>query len=210
MRLLLLLAATAALATPADLPRTLKGIENRYNNARTLEVAFEQTMSVNGRGRRTESGKLSLRKPGRMRWDYSSPAGKLFLSDGKLIYFYSPSTNRVEKMTVKETEDMRAPLAFLLGRLDFSRDFRSYLTTPDGDNLRIKALPKSDKLPYSEVEFIATPDYHILSLTVTGRDQSIMEFRFTDEKINPSLSDRLFEFSAPVGAQIVDLTSSSN
>lgn len=209
MKFWLFLAATAALAAPRDLPRTLKGIENRYNNARTLEVAFEQTVSVNGRGRRTESGKLSLRKPGRMRWDYSSPAGKLFLSDGKLIYFYSPAAHRVEKMKVKETEDMRAPLAFLLGRLDFNRDFRSYLTTPEGDNLRIKAMPKSDKLPYSEVEFVATPDHHIRSLTVTGRDQSIMEFRFSDEKINPSLSDRLFEFTAPAGAEIVDMTSSN-
>lgn len=203
---LILAAAAAALAAPPDLPRTLKGIEERYNRARTLEVGFEQTMSARGQPRRTESGRLSLRKPGRMRWDYTVPAGKLFLSDGKNIYFYTPAANRVEKMKMKETEDMRAPLAFLLGRLDFSRDFSSYLTTPEGGDLRIKARPKSDKLPYSEVEFVATPDFRIRALTVTGRDQSVMEFRFSEEKVNLTLSDSLFEFRAPAGAEVVDLT----
>ena len=66
-------------------------------------------------------GDLYLRKPGKMRWDYKTPAGKLFLSDGKQVYFYNPATNRAEKTKLKETEDMRAPLAFLLGKLDFEQ-----------------------------------------------------------------------------------------
>ena len=209
MRSSLILLAAAAFGAPLDLPRVLKGIENRYNSARTIEVDFEQTHSVKGRGRRTESGTLSLRKPGRMRWDYTSPAGKLFLSDGKLLYFYSPSANRVEKMKMKESDDMRAPLAFLLGRIDFNRDFRSYQVTPEGTDLRIKAMPKSDKLPYSEVEFVAAPDYRIRALTVKGRDESVMEFRFSDEKMNPALSESLFQFRPPAGAEIVDLTASN-
>ena len=72
---------------------------------------------------RTEAGELSLRKPGRMRWQYDSPKGKLFVSDGKQVYLYTPATNRVEKMKVRESDDMRTPLAFLLGKFDFWRDF---------------------------------------------------------------------------------------
>ena len=74
-----------------------------------------------GRPRRNETGELSLQKPGKMRWEYTQPAGKLFLSDGKLIYYYNPVSKRAEKMKVRESEDMRAPLAFLLGKLDFKR-----------------------------------------------------------------------------------------
>ena len=61
-----------------------------------------------------------------MRWEYSQPAGKLFLSDGKLIYYYNPIANRAEKMKLQESEDMRAPLAFLLGKLDFQKDFTRF------------------------------------------------------------------------------------
>ena len=67
-----------------------------------------------------------LRKPGRMRWDYSQPKGKLFVSDGKFLWLYTPDENRVEKMKLKESDDMRAPLAFLLGKLDFRQGFPKY------------------------------------------------------------------------------------
>ncbi|MGH9559475.1 MAG: LolA family protein, partial [Bryobacteraceae bacterium] len=103
-----------AQAQHLDISKILQGIENRYNRARTLEVSFTESLTSQGR-KRTEKGELFLRKPGRMRWQYTSPAGKLFISDGKYIYSYLPAENRAEKMPFKETEDMRAPLAFLLG-----------------------------------------------------------------------------------------------
>ncbi len=72
--------AAAALGAGVDTTQLLKGVETRYNRARTVQVLFEQTYTVQGRPNRTESGELSLRKPGRMRWQYESPKGKLFLS----------------------------------------------------------------------------------------------------------------------------------
>lgn len=200
--------AAPAAAANADLEGLLKGVENRYNRARTIQVQFEQTYTVPGRGKRTESGELSLRKPGRMRWDYRSPAGKLFISDGKDAYFYSPTAHRVEKMKLKETDDMRAPLAFLLGRLNFQRDFGRFETRIEGSETVIVAMPKSDKLPYRHVEFSVTPDHQIMRLVVTGQDQSIIEFRFTGEKVNPALSDNLFRFQMPPNVEYIDATES--
>ena len=110
-------------AADAGTSKLLKNIEDRYNRVQTLQTAFQETLVNQGR-RRTESGELFLRKPGRMRWEYRSPAVKLFVSDGKSVYFYSTETNRAEKMKLKETEDMRAPMAFLLGRLEFEKDFK--------------------------------------------------------------------------------------
>ncbi len=75
---------------------------------------------------------LMLRKPGRMRWDYSQPTGKLFVSDGKFLWLYTPAENRVEKMKLQETDDMRAPLAFLLGKLHFDKEFRNLQGTAGG------------------------------------------------------------------------------
>ena len=134
-----------------DLPKLLKDIESRYNRAVTLQLSFSEIYTFQGRPHTPERGELLLRKPGRMRWQYTKPAGKLLVSDGKDVYYYNKDSNRAERMRVKDAEDMRAPLAFLIGRLDFNRDFREYKTRTEGGKIWVTCIPKSDKLPYTEV-----------------------------------------------------------
>jgi outer membrane lipoprotein carrier protein len=195
----------AALPVLADdnLARVLKGVQERYNNAKTLQVSFNETYTVQGRPRQNESGTLTLRKPGRMRWDYTAPAGKLFVSDGKNVWLYTPDAKRVEKMKLKESEDMRAPLAFLLGKLDFQKEFRDFQMKPEGAGYIITAKAKSDKLPYEDIRMTAAEDYTITNLVITGQDQSILQFSFAAEKLNPGVNDSLFKFVIPPGATLV-------
>ncbi len=190
-------------AAEPGLDSLLKGVEQRYNRARTLEVLFHEAYTGPGQPRRTESGRLLLRKPGRMRWDYTKPQGKLFVSDGKWLWLYTPSGNRVEKMKLKETDDMRAPLAFLLGRLDFSKEFSKIRARPEGDGTLIQAEPKSANLPYTDVEFLVGPHREIRRVKVTGYDKSVLEFEFRDEKLNPKLDAGLFRFEPPPGAEVI-------
>jgi outer membrane lipoprotein carrier protein len=190
-------------AADVNLQGLLKGIEQRYNRAKTLQVQFSEAYSVGGQARKSESGELTLRKPGRMRWDYSTPPGKLFVSDGKQVYLYTPEAHRVEKMPLKETEDMHGPVAFLLGKLDFAKEFRDFEVKPEGANYVITAKAKTDKLPYERVEMLVTPDYQIQRLIVNGQDQSILSFRFAQEKLNPPVDDARFKFQMPAGATLV-------
>ena len=190
-------------AGEVDLNALLKGIEQHYNRAKTLQVQFNESYSVQGRPRKSESGDLTLRKPGRMRWDYSAPAGKLFLSDGKDVYLYTPEGNRVEKTKLKASEDMRAPLAFLLGKLDFGKEFRDFQVKQEGANYRVTAKAKSDKLPYEQIEMLIAPVYTIRRLVINGQDQSVLTFEFDKEKLNPPVNDALFKFQMPAGATLV-------
>jgi outer membrane lipoprotein carrier protein len=194
--------ATLAFANDSDLSRVLKGVEARYNRAKTLKVLFEETYTVPGRPRRSERGELTLRKPGRMRWDYASPLGKLFLSDGHDVYLYSPDTRQVEKMKLKESEDMRAPLAFLLGKLDFSKEFRDFQMSADPAGTVLTAVPKSDRLPYEKIEMLVQPDFTIRRLVVTGQDKSILSFQFDREQVDPAVNDAVFRFRMPPGASM--------
>jgi outer membrane lipoprotein carrier protein len=196
--------------TPADkdITRMLKGVEDRYNHTQTLQVAFQQTYTMKGR-KRTEKGELYLRKPLRMRWEYSTPAGKLFGSDGKFAYSYIPDENRFEKMSLKGTDDMRAPLAFLLGKLQFQNDFREFRTQPDGPSTFITALPKSDKLPYTEVTFLVDPNFTIRWINVKGQDGSQLDWAFSAEKLNPPIAESLFKFKPPIGVIFSDLSSNN-
>jgi chaperone LolA len=186
-------------ATDAEIVRMLKGVEDRYNHTKSLQVAFAETYIRNGR-KLTENGELYLRKPGHMRWEYKIPSGKMFGSDGKYIYSFLPDKNLFEKASMKGAEDMRAPLAFLLGNMHFESDFRDFKTQPEGrGSTFITALPKSDKLPYSQVMFLVDPNFTIRWLNVKGVDGSQLEWAFSAEKQNPVIEESKFQFKAPLG-----------
>ena len=198
------LLAVSAFAADARLDGLLKTVESRYNHAQTLQVLFHEDYKPLGKPTRSESGTLLLRKPKRMRWDYAQPKGKLFVSDGKNLYLYSPDENRVEKMKFQETDDMRAPLAFLLGKLNFEKEFRNITSKPEGPDTRIVAEPKTDNLPYSNVEFLVTPEGRIKQVQVTQFDKSLLVFTFDQEKMDPPLDAKLFQFQLPKGAELVE------
>jgi outer membrane lipoprotein carrier protein len=194
----------SAFAADARLDALLKGVEARYNKAKTLQVLFQDDYTRAGEGHRpTESGILMLRKPGRMRWAYNQPKGKLWISDNKSLWLWLPDENRVEKMKMQESDDMKVPLAFLLGKLYFEKEFRDLKAQPEGADTRITGSPKTDNLPYSEVQFVVTSDYRIRMVKVTGLDKSITEFHFDQERLDPKLDDKLFQFQVPKGADLV-------
>jgi len=199
-----LLALAAVVIAQPSTGTLLKHIEARYNHAKTLEVNFVEGYTAQGRTRPSESGTLILRKPGRMRWDYRQPAGKLFVSDGRNVWLYTPLDKRVEKAPLSATEDMRAPLAFLLGKLDFQREFKDFSvkTNTATASWDIVAHASSDRLPYSTIEMTVSPDYSITWLKVTGVDQSVLTFSFSGEKLNPPVNDAMFKFVMPPGATL--------
>ncbi|MBV9266970.1 MAG: outer membrane lipoprotein carrier protein LolA, partial [Acidobacteriaceae bacterium] len=185
----------------------IQKIEDRYNHAQALSVHFIENYSLLGHPRPPESGTLMLRKQGKMRWEYSRPQGKLFISDGKNVFLYTALDNRVEKVPLKDTEDMRAPLAFLLGRLDMKKEFRNFTVRAGEGGTWLDATAKTDRLPYEKVEMLVSDTGTIQKLTVIGRDQSVLSYAFTEERLNPLLSDAVFHFQIPAGAQVIDAVS---
>lgn len=197
-----LLILSCRLASGQDLTKTLHGIEERYNNLKTLTVKFTETLTDRGGRHKPSSGTLFLRKPGRMRWEYTAPPGQLFVSDNDYYYDYDPTANRVERCKPKEGDDLRGPLAFLLGKVDFDRDFGTYRT--GGADGAITATPKNANLPYDEVTLVPGPDFTLRKLSVKGKDGSVLDYSFDGEVKNPVLADNLFKFTKPAGSVMVD------
>jgi len=139
-----------------------------------------------------------------MRWDYAKPAGKLLVSDGKSVYVYTAEDNRVEKVPIRDTEDMRAPLAFLLGRLDFKREFGDVQVRSGQEGAWLDAGAKNGRVPYQRVWMLVEEDGSIQKLKVLGRDGSSITFAFANEKLNPRLDGSIFRFTVPPGAEVVD------
>lgn len=200
---ILILCSTPALGFPGADDLIAK-VEKRYNGAHTLTVSFVETYDLAGHRRPPESGTLTIKKQGKMKWDYAYPKGKLFISDGKTVFLYTSGDNRVEKVPLKSTEDMRAPLAFLLGRLELKKEFQGFQVRPGEGGTWLDASAKTERTPYSSVQMLIGSEGEIKQLSVTGRDGSVVGYSFSSEKLNIPVRDATFRFTIPAGAQVVD------
>jgi outer membrane lipoprotein carrier protein len=127
-------------------------LEEHYRHAQTLRAVFLERYSAGPREARIESGTVYFRRPGRMRWEYEAPEKKLFLADGKSVWFYVPADRTVTKAPIKESSDWRTPLALLTGRANLSKlcnriDLIDPKNTPPGHAV-LRCLPKGE--PKSE------------------------------------------------------------
>ena len=206
----LLLTLLPAVATnPAlDVHAIAQAVDNRYNHLQTLQAEFTET--YRGAGiERTESGSLWLKKPGKMRWEYRSPKEKLFLSDGKDAWFYLPGDRQVRRSSVKKLDDLRSPLGFLLGKTRLEKELDGLSAAPDvtpttAGNVVLRGVPKAMADRVNEVVLEITPDYHIARIQFEEADESVTEYRFSEQKENAGIADQLFRFSPPPGVEVVD------
>lgn len=206
--LLGLLLMAPASAQGADVRAIASAVDAHYNHLRTLEAEFTELYRGSGM-ERTESGTLWLKKPGKMRWEYRSPKEKLFVSDGKTAWFYVPEDEQARKSSAKKLEDLRSPLAFLLGKTKLEKELRGLSLAPDvkplesGDAV-LRGVPKGLADQISEIVLEVTPDNRIARLIMQEVDGASTEYRFSDQKEDVAIQDAKFEFKAPAGTEIVE------
>ena len=204
-----LLVATTARGADAALDQYVRALEASYRSVRTLRADFTQTYVWGGR-KRVESGTVVFAKGGRMRWDYRQPIEKLFVSDGKNVFFYVPQDNQVNRTSVKSSEDFRVPFRLLLSRLDlgkiFSRiEFADQALDAEPGNRVLRGLPKQRlEEAYEQVLFEVTPSADIRRLLVFYPDRSSMEFVFSDVEKNVAVQSSIFRFTPPPGTEVID------
>ncbi len=189
-----------------DLQQVADSVDRRYNRLSTLTADF--TEIYKGAGiQRTESGSLWLKKPGRMRWDYREPRQKLFLTDGKKAYFYVPGEHQARQAPVKNLDDLRSPLRYLLGKTKLQKEF-SGLSLADvapleAGNLVLQGVPKSMADRLSRVLLEVSRDGTIYRILAEELDGSSTEFRFRNQRENVSIPDDRFQFHPPAGVELI-------
>jgi len=179
-------------------------VDRHYDNLRSLKANF--TESYAGLGvQRTESGTLLLRKPGRMRWDYSTPAGKIFLLDGKYAWFYAKGDAQVQRIPAKQLDDLRSPLRFLLGHTDLEKEM-DHLTLAAAANssFRLTGQPKGQEQRVVRLALTVTATGVITGIEVEEVDGAITRFTFTGEQQDAPAPPDAFHFTAPAGVPVVE------
>src|SRR5436305_6622884 len=141
----LLLVSFAYAADSPDVHKVADAVDAHYNHLQSMQSEFSEIYRGNGT-ERVESGTLWLKKPGKMRWEYRSPREKLFLSNGKDAWFYVPGDRQARKESAKKLEDIRSPLAFLLGKTKLAKELRGLSWAPDitplsPDNVVLRGIP---------------------------------------------------------------------
>jgi outer membrane lipoprotein carrier protein len=159
---------------------------------------FQESLASAGIHRK-ESGTLELKKPGKMRWDYTTPQTKLFVSDGKTAYFYVPGERQARKAPVKKLDDLQSPLRFLLGK---SR-LESELEDIELEGNVLSGVPKHLKDRVSRVWLTITPANQISRIVMEEIDGSRTEFAFSNMQENVTLADSRFKFQVPEGVEMV-------
>jgi outer membrane lipoprotein carrier protein len=163
-------------------------VDHHYNQLHSLKAGFTESYSGLGMDR-TESGTLLLLKPGRMRWDYSSPAGKLFLLDGKYAWFYAKGDPQVQRIQAKQLDDLRSPLRFLLGHTELEKEMTSLTIAPAPDGrFTLTGQPKGQEQRVSRLALTVTPEGTITGIEIEEADGAITRFTFTGEVPNPQLA----------------------
>lgn len=181
-----------------------KRIDQHYNALHSLAVDFTQQYQGMGMNRHA-SGVLLLKKPGRMRWTYTKPSGKLFLLDGHYGYFYTPGDSTAQRVPAKQINDLRSPLSLLLGHTKLEKELTHLQIATDGNGLyTLTGIPRGLQKRISAFSITATADGVIQRMQIDETDGVINVFQFSHERPNAPAPASAFLFTPPPGVRVVD------
>jgi outer membrane lipoprotein carrier protein len=202
-----LIVFSALLAAQTDVHALADKVDQRYDHLHTLEAGFTETYTGAGMSR-TESGTLLLKKPGQMRWNYVQPRPKLFVTDGHTAWFYVPGERQARRTPVKQLDDLRSPLRYLLGKTKLEKELDGLSVAPDqkpmnSGDVVLRGVPKGMHDRVEETLLEIAPDGLIERIVVEELDGSVTEFRFHQQKENVQVGDQQFRFVPPEGVEVV-------
>lgn len=199
----LLAAPFAAAATGT--PDALADLERRLQRMASFQANFEQRVANQfGETLQTTTGRIHLKRPGRLRWEVAAPYPQLVLADGQSLWVHDPDLAQV---TVRPLAEAVAgtPAAFLTGMADDLGDAFSVARLPDeppAGTVRYAVRPQDDSSVLREA--VVTFSHGVLSaIDLVDYLQQTTHVVFTAAEVNPELDSALFEFQVPPGADVI-------
>ncbi len=195
-------------AVENDLNAIIDGLQAKYSRMRGLSANFVQMYQASDGRSITESGTLLLKRPGKARWEYKSPEQKLFISDGRTLYFYVAGERQASKTSVKKSADPQIPFLFLLGRGNLRRDFTRIELLSDGraaeaGNRVLRLVPKNAPEEFSKLLVEVNPNtFEVRRMVIFERNGAKMDFRLSNVKENYVAPDTQFNFTTPPGVTV--------
>jgi outer membrane lipoprotein carrier protein len=195
-------------AQAADPVALAAKIQQRYNGIKDFQGDFVQTYEGGVlRTKTTERGTIAIKRPGRMRFTYTKPERKEFVSDGVRLYTHLVADKQVIVSPAPGADEGDIPAMFLAGRSDLSRDYIPTFTPLPGAATGLVSLQLVPKRPNADYESLGIAvdrkTLQIQFLTAVDKQGGRSSFTFTNLKENRGLADKEFEFRIPRGVDVV-------
>lgn len=207
---LVALAIRALLAHPVPLPLAeesaaeslVRRLEAHEARVADLTARFVQTYRSGVLGREVvERGVLSIKRPGRMLWEYKDPEKKTFVADGKSYYFYVPADRQV---VVRDQDRERSiPSLLLSGQGDILSQFEVGLEGTPSGRPRLRLTPRKPEPEFERVFVDLDAADRVRGIQVEDAQGDRSRFEFDDIRENVDLPDRLFRFQVPPGVEVI-------
>ncbi len=199
---------SASLAAQAPSVDALaKRVDSHYNHLHSLQARYTERYRGMGLDR-SETGTLTLEKPGRMRWAYDAPAGKVFVLDGKDAISYTPGDPQATRIAAKQLDDLRSPLRFLLGHTELAKELGglslTVVGTPSQPLYTLAGTPRGMQQRVHSLQLTVDAAGQIHAMRIEEIDGSVTSFDFTGIRENiPTTADQ-FHFVPPPGVTVVN------
>jgi outer membrane lipoprotein carrier protein len=200
--ILFLAAAAIKPAAAQSVDETVQAIENHYRELVDLTAKVVQKNHLKSLDKtQLFEAVLRIRKPGRLRLDYTN--GQVILVDGKAALFYSRKSEQVIKKTFSDIEQMNIPVAFLLGAAHIRDDFEVRRLDP-ADSRQLELTPKKSGAAMKKLILRSENAGRIASLDILDKAGNRTEILFSDVQEGVGIDDKLFVFKAPKGTEIIE------
>jgi outer membrane lipoprotein carrier protein len=199
-----ILLAPAPTRAPSPAAEALaRRVEQRHRSVTDLTARFVQSYRSGMIGREVvEKGVLSIKRPGRMLWEYREPEKKTFVADGKSFYFYVPADKQV--IVRAQAKDKSIPALLLSGQSDLLAEFEVSLEdNPPAGMQRLRLVPRKADPDVEWVTLDVDAGDRIRAIALADVQGNRSRFQFDDIRENVGLKDRLFQFKAPPGVEVV-------
>ena len=207
------LTAVAQARGSDDLKALVTRVDARYAQIKDFQADFVQETRIQGFDTPVRSsGRVYLKKPGRLRWDYMEPSVEHIYVHQDQLSVYVPAHNQVLKGSLTMMVSTKAPLRLLQGVGKLAEHF-SVEPTGDGETgegglplltLIPKPVPGSSSSLVKVVSEIQPRTYLIQSLALHEKNGNVSTFRFSNFKVNKGLDDTVLILNPPEGVVIVE------
>jgi outer membrane lipoprotein carrier protein len=188
----------------------VSNVQGYYNTTMKLEATFRQqyTNSVIGKTS-TSNGKVYIEKPGKMRWDYSGPDVKYYISDGTTLWVYEKANKQAFKQSL-QGQLLPVAITFLYGQGNLSKDFNPSLDPGKyggKDDIVVKLVPKQPSAQYTSLWVVVdSGDWHVKQSIIEEVSGNTNSFAFLNIKTNDAakyVGTNLFKFVPPKGVKVI-------
>ena len=202
------LAIFPAWAFTSEKQDILNAVQKQYDLTQTFKANFVQKSYLKIMDQtQTATGKVFIKKPGKMKWDYKAPDPQILTSNSSGIWLYLPEENQVTKMQMENIYSSNTPAMFLIGKGKLSESFRVEKVLKQSGMVTLTLLPKDPEMNVDRLLlFVAQKNYQITGSSVYDRLGNKTEILFSSIEINQTIPDQFFNFKIPEGVDVVDFT----